>query len=543
MPNTSWTSHSECSKAIKKPVLLPILMLVACQLLFAQSAVPSHPGLASTPPMGWANWNHFACDYNDQTIRDQADALVASGMRDLGYRYVLIQECIAPSRNATGAPVEEVKRFPHGLKNLVDYLHARGLKAGIYTDVALFTCWGKPYVGSYGYEDRDAQSFADWGFDFVEMDYCNLPSGVTGRSVYERMAAAIQKTGRPMLLFICSWGNEEPWTWAQGKAQLWRTESDISNDWPSIVLNFESNARHAVFNAPDSWNDADMLEVGNTGLSLTEAQSNFSLWAISAAPLWAGNDLTTMSEPIRAIYTNAELIAVNQDPLGAGPTRVSSYGSGIEVWKKNLGSSGSGVQAVLLLNRADHPLEASVLWRELGLLDKVQVRDLWAHKDLGVLSDGYKVQLPAHGSVVLKVKGNFSWNQGAVYEAEWPGNLRSGKTTLTPCPECSQGYAVTLQWAGAGAADTSLAFTHVGVPEDGTYIASLEYVYNTLQDPSSAKIVQVQVNDGKAVDLPVQQDAFGTAEIPVELKKGDNTVTIKFDGEGWVAVDRLVLTR
>ena len=277
--------------------------------------------------MGWASWNHFFCDYNAQTIRDQADALVSSGMRDLGYRYVLIQECIAPGRDANGELVVDPVRFSHGMKALVDYIHARGLKAGIYTDVGPYTCYAKPrYQGSYQHEDQDARTFASWGMDLVEMDYCNRVPSHTGREVYERMAAAIQNTHRPMLLYICSWGNEDPWTWAYGKAQLWRTTGDISPkkdsvEWASVVENFKLNARHAAFSAPNSWNDPDMLEVGNPGLSLVEAKSHFSMWVISAAPLWAGNDLTQMDAATRGIYTNSEAIAVDQDPLGAGPSQ------------------------------------------------------------------------------------------------------------------------------------------------------------------------------------------------------------------------------
>jgi alpha-galactosidase len=186
-----------------------LLVLVAfCQQAFSQAAVVSQPGLAPTPPMGWASWNHYFCDYNDQSIRDQADALVSSGMRDLGYRYVLIQECLTQGRNADGSLIVDANRFPHGMKALVDYVHSRGLKAGTYTDIGVNTCAGPPYQGSYQHEEQDAATFAAWGMDFVEMDYCNRPLGVTGRSIYERMAAAIQKTGRPMVFYICSQGSE-----------------------------------------------------------------------------------------------------------------------------------------------------------------------------------------------------------------------------------------------------------------------------------------------------------------------------------------------
>ncbi|MGH9616766.1 MAG: glycoside hydrolase family 27 protein [Acidobacteriaceae bacterium] len=375
----------------------------------AQATPNQYANLAPTPPMGWASWNHYFCDYNAKTIRDQADALVSTGMRDLGYRYVLIQECIAPKRDASGELVVDPGRFPNGMKALVDYIHARGLKAGIYTDVGPYTCFHNPrYQGSYGHEEQDARTFAAWGMDLVEMDYCNRVPGHTGREVYERMAAAIQRTGRPMLFYICSWGNEAPWTWARGKAQLWRTTGDISSkkdhvEWANVVRNFEINAKYAAYSGPNSWNDPDMLEVGNPGLTLTEARSHFSMWVISAAPLWAGNDLTKMDAAIRGIYTNTEAIAVDQDPLGAGPTKVREDRPGLQVWRKPLGSIGSGVSAVLLLNLTATPAEIAVQWSDLGIAGKAKVRDLWEHRDLGAFANGYQAKIPPHGSFLLKV--------------------------------------------------------------------------------------------------------------------------------------------
>jgi alpha-galactosidase len=508
--------------------------------------------------MGWASWNHFFCDYTDQTIRDQADALVTSGMRDLGYRYVLIQECIAPARNADGELTIDAKRFPHGMKDLVDYIHARGLKAGIYTDIGVHTCFpDTQYEGSYGHEAQDARTFAAWGIDLVEMDFCNQPKGVTGRAIYERMAAAIQASGRPMLFYLCAWGSEDPWTWAQGKAQMWRTTGDISLDqnrvaWTGVVQNFQLNAKHSVFNAPDSWNDPDMLEVGNQGLTPDEAQSHFSMWAISAAPLWAGNDLTGMNDAIHDLYANPEVIAIDQDPLGAGPSKAMES-NGVEVWMKPLGSVGSGVDAVLLLNLTAAPAEAAVQWSNLGLTGKVQVRDLWAQKDFGELSGGYKTRLPAHGSVLLKVSGEFSWAKGATYEAEWPGNIRGGNAALLACPLCSQGYAVSLpgnrggedHGAGNDGAEndgfggSSLVFSHIGVPRAGRYWINLV----SHKSGSGGNKVEMRVNRGLPEEVRLKESGRGSTRVPVELNQGDNSIAFRFAGQGSVAIDRLVLSR
>ena len=523
---------------------LVIVLFAACQPAFSQAPALAQPGLALTPPMGWASWNRFFCDYNDQNIRDQADALVSSGMRDLGYRYVLIQECLTLGRNADGSLIVDPKRFPQGMKALVDYVHSRGLKAGTYTDIGVNTCAGKPYQGSYQYEDQDAATFAAWGMDFIEMDYCNRPTGVTGRSVYERMAAAIRKTGRPMIFYICSQGSERPWTWAQDKAQLWRTDDDISGvknhvDWASVVKNFESNAAHAAFNAPNSWNDPDMIEVGNQGMTPEEAQSHFSMWVISAAPLWAGNDLATMNEADRAIYTNTEAIAIDQDPLGAGAEKVKEYGHGIEVWMKPLGSIGSGVDAVMLLNLNAEPADASVQWSDLGLSGKVAVRDLWAHKDLGTFPSSYTTRLPAHGSVLLKVSGEYDWTRGATYEAEWPGNIRGGNVDLIVCPDCSRGYAVSLHGFDPGYTVSTLAFTHVGVPQSGKYWITLDYVNSIYED----KTLQMRVNESHFVDFKLPRSGYGFARIQLDLNKGDNSIEFRYAGNGSVDIDRLAVSQ
>jgi alpha-galactosidase len=538
------SSFTQLRKFFSTLVLL-ILLAAACHLSLSQAAPVLQPGLAPTPPMGWASWNHFFCEYTDQTIRDQADALVTSGMRDLGYRYVLIQECIAPGRNADGSLIVDAMRFPHGMKELVEYIHSRGLKAGIYTDIGVNTCFSNPlYEGSYMHEDQDASTFAAWGMDLVEMDYCNRPAGVTGREIYERMAAAIQKTGRPMLFYLCSWGNESPWTWAQGKAQLWRTDGDISGDknhvqWAKVVSNFESNAKHSAFSAPDSWNDPDMLEVGNPGLTPIEAQSHFSMWAISAAPLWAGNDLTDMSDSVRRIYANSEVIAVDQDPLGAGASKVREYGNGIEVWMKPLGAIGSGVDAVLLLNLTAGPAEAAIQWSVLGLKGKAAVRDLWAHTDLGEFHNGFQTQIPSHGSVLLKVSGKYAWTKGATYEAEWPGNIRAGKAALVSCPDCSQGYAVSLRRADNGHEGSSLAFSHIIAPKSGRYWMNLVFTASG----SAEQTVQMRVNEGQPEDISLQENRHGPARIRVELHEGDNSIAFLFAGEGSVDIDRLVLCR
>jgi len=497
------------------------------------------PGLAPTPPMGWASWNYYFCDYDEQTIRDQADALVSTGMRDLGYQYVIIQECIAPARDADGHLIPDAKRFPHGIPALVDYIHSRGLKAGIYTDVGPFTCFSATrYQGSYDHEQEDARTFASWGIDLIEVDFCNKPAGHKGKELYRRMAEAIRRTGRPMLLYVCSWGEEQPWEWAPGMAQLWRTTGDISFDpkrvaWKSIVHNFESNALHAAFTAPNSWNDPDMLEVGNSGLTPVESRTHFSMWAISAAPLWAGTDLNRMDAYTLATFTNPEVIAIDQDSLGAGIRRVKPESGGVEIWTKTLGRWSGGSQAVLLLNLASSERKAVLHWSDLGLMPDATVRDLWARQDLGRFPDGYSAEIPAHGSVLLKVSGVPPGKNKVVYEAEWPGNLRPEAARLIPCGTCSGGYAVVLP-ASKRNATGALIVPQVDALTDSTYRLSVAYLRNS----DTGNLLTVRVNESKPVNLQLR-GGNGTISLRAELHAGQNRIEIQ--SREAVAIDCLTV--
>jgi hypothetical protein len=333
-----------------------------------------------------------------------------------------------------------------------------------------------------------------------------------------------------MLFYICSWGTESPWTWAQGKAQLWRIDADISLkkdqvDWTNVVQRFSSGARHAVFSAPNSWNDPDMLEVGNRGLNPVEAQTHFSMWAISAAPLWAGNDLTQMGEDIKAIYTNPEVIAVDQDPLGAGVAMVRKDAAGLQVWSKPLGSIASGRYAVLFLNLTSHPATVAVSWRELALSGDVRVRDLYLHRDLNYGRDGFRADLPPHGSLLLKVTGVYDWSKGALYEAEWPGNIRSSDTTLLECPACSKGYAISLPGPNGVFQDSSLTFTQVVVPATGTYQIELNYA-----ESSTNTAARLRVNEDQPVPVHLYHVIHGVESIPVTLHAGENSLTFSYAG-------------
>ncbi|HEX7761507.1 MAG TPA: glycoside hydrolase family 27 protein [Caulobacteraceae bacterium] len=363
-------------------------------------------GLALTPPMGWNSWNRFGCEINEQVIRGAADALVASGMKDAGYQYVVIDDCWHGQRDAAGDIQPDPKRFPSGIKALADYIHAKGLKFGIYSDAGAKTCAGRP--GSRGHEYQDARQYASWGVDYLKYDWCDTTS-LDAHAAYETMSDALRASGRPIVLSICEWGTAKPWLWATNIGNLWRTTGDIYDAWEGRrtysfgVMNIlDLQAGLEAFAGPGHWNDPDMLEVGNGGMTAEEYRAHFSLWAILAAPLIAGNDLAAMSPDTRAILTNREIIAIDQDPLGVQGRRVAKDGD-TEVWARPLAGGG---RAVVLLNRGKAERTVAVDWEALGYPAHLtaSVRDLWRGQTVARAAARFAATVPSHGVVVVKIE-------------------------------------------------------------------------------------------------------------------------------------------
>jgi len=362
--------------------------------------------VAATPPMGWNSWNHFAAKIDDTTVRAQADAMVKSGMRDAGYRYINIDDTWEGSRDASGV-IHANSKFPD-MKALADYVHSKGLKLGIYSSPGPKTCAG--YEGSYGHEAQDARTYAAWGIDYLKYDLCSLSEPMIAAksldkaqeiqlAAYRKMDAALKATGRPMVYSLCQYGFFQPWRWAPSVGgNSWRTTGDIEDKFQRMLQIGLSQAGLSRFAGPGHWNDPDMLEVGNGGMTAIEYRTHMSLWALLAAPLLAGNDLSTMTPETTAILTNHEIIAVDQDPAGVQGDRVKVEG-GLEIWAKPLAG---GAKAVGLFNLSDQPAYLEVKFSELGFAGPVKARDLWEAKDLGALG-AYKVQVPAHGVVMLRV--------------------------------------------------------------------------------------------------------------------------------------------
>lgn len=356
-------------------------------------------GLAKTPPMGWNSWNKFRTKIDDKTIREIADALVASGMKDAGYQYINIDDGWEWKRNQEGVLLAN-PNFPD-MKALAAYVHGKGLKLGIYSSPGPRTCGG--FEGSYGHEEIDAKTWADWGIDYLKYDWCSASriwKDGDMNAAYQKMAEAIRKTGRPIVFSLCQYGRANVQQWGPNvSGNLWRTTGDIRDQWQSMDRIGFSQGELAAYAAPGRWNDPDMLEVGNGGMTPIEYRTHFSLWALLAAPLIAGNDLRSMTPETKEILTNKEVIAVDQDKLGKGGYAVSKKGT-VEVWAKPLDH---GAFAVGLFNRGEAEADASVKWEELKLNGKLKVRDLWAHADRGSVADGFSAKVAPHGVVMIRV--------------------------------------------------------------------------------------------------------------------------------------------
>lgn len=375
----------------------------------AAPTTESRPG--QTPIMGWSSWNAFRIHINEQLIREQADALVSSGLKDAGYSYVNLDDGYVGGRNQNGV-LQPNSKFPSGMKALADYIHSKGLKAGIYTDAGTVRCASiydnDPNFpeggGSYGYRQTDFETFVDtWGYDFVKVDWCGgQRQNLDPQTEYTNIKRILDTLSKDVIYEVCNWAF--PGAWVTDIASQWRVSGDIAPNFNSITHIIDLNANLAKYAGPGHFNHMDMLQVGN-GMTYEEDKSHFSMWAIMASPLIAGNDLRTMSEKTKSILTNKEVIAVNQDPLGIQGTRAVKNGNQ-EVWMKQL--QDPTTKAVALFNRGNSAAQMKVDWKDVGINGSASVRDLWEHKDKGVFDESYSVTVPAHGIVMLKIKANSS---------------------------------------------------------------------------------------------------------------------------------------
>lgn len=367
--------------------------------------------LAATPPMGWNSWNHFADKVDDKTIRAAADAMVSTGMRDAGYVYVNIDDAWQGTRDQQGN-IRPNAKFPD-MKALADYVHSKGLKLGIYSSPGAKTCAG--YEGSLGHEQQDAQTYANWGVDYLKYDLCSYTKQLRERAgndhtksqqvmeeVYLKMHDALARTGRPIVLSLCQYGWEAVWRWgAQAGGNLWRTSGDIEDKYSSMAAIGFGQAGLSKYAGPGHWNDPDMLEVGNGGMKPNEYRTHMSLWAMLAAPLLAGNDLATMTPETLSILTNRDVIAIDQDRLGRQGDRVAAEGP-LEVWARPLAD---GEEAIAIFNRWTMPLAMTFDLKAAGISGSANLYDIWAKKELGSFKGAYTTNVvPPHGVILLRAK-------------------------------------------------------------------------------------------------------------------------------------------
>ena len=383
------------------------ILLAGIVAACASAASAQTNGLAATPPMGWNSWNHYAGKVNDAVIRATADAMVSSGMRDAGYVYINIDDTWEGTRDAQGV-IHTNEKFPD-MKALADYVHSKGLKLGIYSSPGAKTC--AKYEGSLNHEEQDAKTYAAWGIDYLKYDLCGLRTEMKAAgspeaahkimiTAYEKMRDALRATGRPIVYSLCQYGEDAVWEWGPAVGgNLWRTTGDISDKYARMAEIGFSQAGLARFAGPGHWNDPDMLEVGNGGMKTEEYRTHMSLWAILAAPLLAGNDLTTMTPETIALLTNKDVIAIDQDRAGKQGDRVSAEGP-VEVWVRPLADGGA---AVGVFNRHPSPLPAQLDLGKIGLGHMRHVHNVWTGAEMGKPNGPYPLMIPGHGVVLLRV--------------------------------------------------------------------------------------------------------------------------------------------
>ena len=399
--------------ALRSPAVRAIpfvVFLCTAAAAHAQAQAPSSAAeIAPTPQMGFNNWNSTRCgdEFNETLIRGIADKLVELGLKDAGYRYINIDDCWANwQRDSHGNLVPNPERFPSGIQALADYIHSKGLRFGLYSSAGTWTCepmmQNRGFPGGLGHETQDAALFAAWGVDYLKYDNCNNQK-LDARPRYTAMGEALRNTGRPIFYAVCEWGENKPWKWAGTPtvdANSWRTTQDIQDSYASMLKIFKQNVGLNRYAGPGHWNDPDMLEVGNGGMSETEYRSHFTLWAMMAAPLLIGTDLRTIKPPFLDILLNKEVIAIDQDPAGIQGHRIRVT-HGVHVMVKPL--QGQEL-AVALFNGSDTTKRVKVTSAELGLDGRRQyrARDLWQHTE-APLGDSLTVELPAHATAIYRI--------------------------------------------------------------------------------------------------------------------------------------------
>ena len=507
---------------------LSLLSVIICLHL------PARESNTKAPIMGWASWNNFSVNITEPIIKRQADRMISSGLFKAGYKYINIDDGFFNGRNADGTLRVDSKKFPHGMKSLVEYIHSKGLKAGIYSDAGTYTC-GSVYnsqaggvgAGMYDHDQQDVDLFfKTWNFDFLKVDYCSGKEQLLDeRTRYTEIKNAIINTGKTDINYnVCRW--QFPGTWVTSVANSWRISEDINASWSSILNIIDKNTWLAPYASQDHYNDMDMLEVGR-GMTDEEDKSHFSMWCILSSPLILGNDLTAIDPHKLEILTNPEILAVNQDTTGLQGQLISDYGEDLQVWTKKLHGKQSKERVVALLNRSANAATISVKWKDLNLLSIVSVRDLWKHTDLEKTDSIFTALIPSHGVVMLKVLGNKT-NLQEVFEAEyaWINNFNLTQySTIVP----GQGKVVKDTICSGHAKVTSLGnnadnyieFRDIYANYPGHYYLTISY----LSGDNRSATLSVNGKDTLLTNLNSGGiESISNITYAVKLNKGVNTI-------------------
>lgn len=521
-------------KWIRMVLAASLCVLAAC----TADGPAATPQPVEPPLMGWSSWNTYRVHISDSLIMRQADALVAQGLRDAGYRQINIDDGFFGSRDAQGRMQPHPGRFPGGMKPVVDHIHALGLDAGIYSDAGSNTCgsiWDDDAngvgAGMYGHERQDAALyFREWGFDFIKIDYCGAGQelDLEERARYEAIRRAIDaEAGRSVRINICRWAF--PGTWAREVASSWRISPDIAPAWWAVRRCVEMNLYLSAYAGEGHYNDMDMLEIGR-GLTQDEEEAHFGMWCIMSSPLLIGCDLTAIPERSLALLKNPELIALNQDPLGLQARVVQHEGAGYVLAKDILTRRGR-VRAVALYNPSDDPCDIAVPTAAFELGGRVVLRDLTRRADLPPVEDTLRRRLAPHSALILRAEGERRL-EPVRYEAEWAylplfDALEKSARRVGYAPMEGASGGVGVRYLG-GSDGNYAEWRGVWSERGGDYDLTVRYAprrYTRLTVETNGRRQEVGlIQPGEAQPGAVPSDGWAEATVRVRLDRGENRI-------------------